>query len=296
MQTFSQYAATRLLREHSARTLTFGGVAVKAGTIQTFAGVDLITGMPVLIYTLPERPPPIPEVYSEFIPGILETGFEREIGYVVASSAPGYAPPKPTLSRPRLEWLARVSAQAMSDAHAVNLIHGNLEPAHFLMSGDHLMLEGWGLPWGEAHADYRAPEGGTSAAADVFAWARSLQSLGRGNARVMLEGELGRWIAHGLNPKPQDRPTAQEMLMAVAKLLNRDAKPTAPQTITSTEQNLRALEETLARELPPVPETPITLEPSTALQPEAVLPAPLEETTAPLTERDETPEFRIGSV
>jgi hypothetical protein len=323
MRTFSQYAATRLLREHPARTLVFGGVAVKAGAIQTFAGVDLITGMPVLIYTLPERPAPIPEVYSESIPAILETGFEHELGYVVAASAPGYAPLKPTLSQPRLEWLATASASALADAHLGGLHHGNLEPAHFLVSADHLMLEGWGLPWGEALPDYRAPEGETSAAADVFAWARSLQMLGRGNPRLMLTGEMGRWIAHGLNPKPQDRPTAQEMVMALEKLLQREGKAqsqglvktldartlearslesrvaAASQTQgdepTDTERKLRALEAELSKELPPLEPNaePITLEPSTVLEP-LMPPAPpaLEEAQEELPTRDETTEAR----
>ncbi|NJO38135.1 MAG: hypothetical protein HC871_11640, partial [Rhizobiales bacterium] len=66
--------------------------------------------------------------------------------------------------------------------------------------------------------------------------------------------------------------------------------------ISSTEQNLRTLEETLARELPPVPETPITLEPSTALQPEVALLAPLEETGEPRLEREEVVEPRVGGV
>ena len=318
MRTFAQYAATRLLREHPARTLTFGGVAVGAGAIQTFAGVDLITGMPVMIYTMPERPAQIPQVYSDSIPAILEVGFEHELGYVVAATAPGFVPLKPTLSRPRLEWLARVSALALADAHAVGLHHGNLEPAHFLASIDQLMLEGWGLPWGEAEADYRAPEGGTSAAADVFAWARSLQALGRGNPRLMLNGEMGRWIAHGLNPKPQDRPTAQEMVMALEKLLEREAAPdsTAPNTTEpsssshaapnspalSSEEKLRELEQQLTLELPPVADTPIILEPSTVfgvlkqpiLEPVVIpAPVPLEEATEPLPLRVEaTPETR----
>ena len=327
MRTFAQYAATRLLREHPARTLTFGGVAVSAGAIQTFAGVDLITGMPVMIYTMPERPAEIPQVYSDSIPTILEVGFEHELGYVVAASAPGFGPLKPTLSWPRLEWLARISASALADAHAVGLHHGNLEPAHFLASSDQLMLEGWGLPWGDPQADYRAPEGGTSAAADVFAWARSLQALGRGNPRLMLTGEMGRWIAHGLNPKPQDRPTAQEMVMALEKLLKREAAlsrdPTEPvvssdvaltspnlgspalsspvlnSPVLSSEQKLRDLEQQLTLELPPLEDTSITLEPSTALEASpplesalAVTPTP---TPVPLEEATEALPLRVES-
>ncbi len=219
MQTFSQYAATRLLRSSSARAQTFGGIALKTGDIQTFAGIDLITGMPVFIYTMPEKPSAIPEVFSEYIPSILEFGFEHDLGFVVTSSAPGYTPLKPILTQVRLEWLVRASSRALADAHSVGLIHGNLEPSHFFACGDHLLLEGWGLPWGEASPDYKAPETNISLATDVFAWARSITMFGKGKPRLMLDGEFGRLVGHCLNPRPSERPTAQELVLALEQVL-----------------------------------------------------------------------------
>ncbi len=227
MQTFSQYAATRLLREHPARAQVFGGIALKTGNIQTFAGIDLITGMPVFIYTMPEKPSAIAEVYSEHIPTILEFGFEHELGFLVTSSAPGYTPIKPILTKQRLEWLVRASSRALADAHSVGLIHGNLEPAHFFACDDHLLLEGWGLPWGKANPDYQAPETNISLATDVFAWARSITMFGKGKPRLMLEGEFGRLIGHCLNPRPSERPTAQELVLALEQVLP-PRQPTHP--------------------------------------------------------------------
>ena len=227
MQTFSQYAATRLLREHPARAQTFGGIAIKTGSVQTFAGIDLITGMPVFIYTMPEKPSAIAEVYSEFIPTVLEFGFEHNLGFVITGSAPGYTPLKPILTQARLEWLVRSSSRALADAHAVGLIHGNLEPAHFFASGDHLLLEGWGLPWGQANADYQAPETNISLATDIFAWARSVTMFGKGKPRLMLDGEFGRLIGHCLNPRPSERPTAQELVLALEQVLP-PRNPTPP--------------------------------------------------------------------
>lgn len=220
MQTFSQYAATRPLRSSSSGTAIGAGTAV-AESIQTFAGVDVVTGMPVIVYTLPEQPPSIPEVISESIPVVLETGMQGETGFVVVSSAPGYLPLRLGLSQVRLEWLTRVSAKALSDAHAGGLVHGDFNPNHFFVQGDHLLLEGWGLNWQDTQADFTPPEGQGTAAADVFAWARTMQAFGKGDPRKLLDGEMGRLIGHCLNPKPQERPTALELVIALEQVIGK---------------------------------------------------------------------------
>jgi serine/threonine protein kinase len=213
MQTFSQYAATRPLRSPG------GTIAVQDGLIQTYAGVDVVTGMPVIVYTMPGQPPSIAEVINESIPVVLETGMQNETGFVVVSSAPGYLPLRLGLSQVRLEWLTRTSAKALSDAHAGGLVHGDLNPSHFFVQGDHLLLEGWGLGWQNAQADFTPPEGQGEAAADVFAWARTIQAFGKGDPRKLLDGEMGRLIGHCLNPKPQERPTALELVIALEQVI-----------------------------------------------------------------------------
>jgi hypothetical protein len=271
MQTFSQYAATRLLRSHTARAQTFGGIALQTGDIETHAGVDLITGMPVFIYTMPEKPQAIPEVYSESIPAMLEVGFEHGLGFLVTASAPGYTPLKPVLTQPRLEWLVRASSRALADAHAGGLQHGNLEPSHFFASADHLLIEGWGLPWGTAHPDYQAPETNISFATDVFAWACSISTFAKGKPRVLPEGEFGRLIGHCLNPRPSERPTAQELVLALEQVLP-PRSPNAPD-IAQTALELSATEyletersseapikRTKPLEIPTKPELPAVLQ------------------------------------
>jgi hypothetical protein len=240
MQTFSQYAATRLLRSHTARAQSFGGIALQTGNIETCAGIDLITGMPVFIYTMPEKPQAIPEVYSEAIPTVLEVGFEHDLWFLVTSSAPGFTPLKPILTQPRLEWLVRASSRALADAHSGGLQHGNLEPSHFYASADHLLLEGWGLPWGAAQPDYQAPETNISFATDVFAWARCMTMFGKGKPRLMLDGEFGRLIGHCLNPRPSERPTAQELVLALEQVL--PPRTSNPQDIAQTALELSATE------------------------------------------------------
>jgi hypothetical protein len=220
MQTFSQYAATRPLRSSSSGTAIGAGTAV-AESIQTFAGVDVVTGMPIIVYTMPGQPPSIAEVISESIPVVLETGIQNDTGFVVVSSAPGYLPLRLGLSQVRLEWLTRVSAKALSDAHDGGLVHGDFNPNHFFVQGDHLLLEGWGLNWQNTQPDFTPPEGQGEAAADVFAWARTMQAFGKGDPRKLLDGEMGRLIGHCLNPKPQERPTALELVIALEQVIGK---------------------------------------------------------------------------
>jgi hypothetical protein len=220
VETFGQYAATRPLREHPVAPREAGGVITEAGLIRTFMGVDLVTGMPVIVYTMPAPAPRFAEMYSEHLPAILERGESEGVGYVIVASAPGYAPLKPTLSEPRLHWLARCSVKTLFDAHSVGLVHTRLQPEHFYAQGDHLFIEGFGLPWADEQSPYRAPEGSGQPPADVFAWARSMNTFGKGDPGKLIDGELGRLIGHCLNSKPRERPTAGELVLALEQILN----------------------------------------------------------------------------
>jgi hypothetical protein len=225
------------LREHPlAATASSGGVLVQDGMVRTFIGVDLITGMPVIVYTMPGPAPRLPEVYSEHLPAMLERGQRDGMGYLIFASAPGYAPLKPTLPEPRLHWLARSSARALMDAHAVGLIHRHLRPEHFYAQGDHLFIEGFGLPWSDNSSDtpdvYRAPEGPDQAPADVYAWARCMNTFASNNPGITQDGELGHLIGHCLNLKARERPTAGELVMALEQILSpKTASVVAPAAV-----------------------------------------------------------------
>jgi hypothetical protein len=231
VETFGQYAATRPLREHPVAPRESGGVITEAGLIRTFMGVDLVTGMPVIVYTMPAPAPRFAEMYSEHLPAILERGEHDGIGYVIVASAPGYAPLKPTLSEPRLHWLARCSVKTLFDAHSVGLVHTHLQPEHFYAQGDHLFIEGFGLPWADEQGPYRAPEGSGQPPADVFAWARAMNMFGKGDPSKLIDGELGKLIGHCLNSKPRERPTAGELVLALEQILNPKALSARPEHV-----------------------------------------------------------------
>jgi hypothetical protein len=256
MQTFSQYAATRPLRSSSSGMAIGAGTAV-AENIQTFAGVDVVTGMPVIVYTMPGQPPSIAEVISESIPVVLETGIQDQTGFVVVSSAPGYLPLRLGLSQVRLEWLTRVSAKALSDAHAGALVHGDFNPSHFFVQGDHLLLEGWGLNWQDTQPDFTPPEGQGEAAADVFAWARTMQAFGKGDPRKLLDGEMGRLIGHCLNPKPQERPTALELVIALEQVIGKKTLKPEVKTVHLDQQGDSAIKSEKFENTQPVVTEPL---------------------------------------
>ena len=238
MDVYGHYAATRLLLEHDFRDAPPPGagetnVAV-ATAIRCHAGLDLITGMPILIYLLPAPSNPMHEVYSEHLPALLETGSRGETTYVVMASAPGYVQLRPTLTETRLHWFARSSARAILDAHIAGVSHGALSPAHVFAQGDHLFVAGFGLPWADTPSSYRAPEGVGEFPADVFAWARTVQHYGNGDPGSALPGDFGKLVGHCLHDDPRERPTAGELVMALEQVLS-GASPWSPPARTQSE-------------------------------------------------------------
>jgi hypothetical protein len=232
---YGHYAATRLLLEHDLRDATPPGtgeshIAV-ATAIRCHAGLDLITGMPILIYLLPEAVQ-MHEIYSEYLPALLETGTRGETTYIVMASAPGYVQLRPTLTETRLHWFSRSSARAILDAHIAGVSHGALSPAHVFAQGDHLFVAGFGLPWAETASVYRAPEGAGEFPADVYAWARTVQHYGSGDPSAALPGDFGKLVGHCLHGDPRERPTAGELVMALEQVLS-GASPWLPPARTS---------------------------------------------------------------
>ncbi len=239
MDVYGHYAATRLLLEHDLRDATPPGTgenksAIAVATaIRCHAGLDLITGMPILIYLLPEAVQ-MHEIYSEYLPALLETGTRGETTYVVMASAPGYVQLRPTLTETRLHWFSRSSARAILDAHIAGVSHGALSPSHVFAQGDHLFVAGFGLPWAETASVYRAPEGAGEFPADIYAWARTVQHYGSGDPSAALPGDFGKLIGHCLHDDPRERPTAGELVMALEQVLS-GASPWSPPARTQPE-------------------------------------------------------------
>lgn len=144
----------------------------KAG-VATYRGVDPITGLPVLIYRFRGQPARgLMRLDSGFVPRLLgwrdDDGDGEGVLVVAWSSA--YVP----FSGPFDNAQLLDSARALAEAAAVGVGHGSLGPDRFLLAGDSLVIEGFGLPWGG-----EAAAGGT---ADITAWAATVRKLGHSGA------------------------------------------------------------------------------------------------------------------
>lgn len=184
--------------------------------VTTFRGVDPLTGLPVLIYEFEgEANPNLEALESEHIPGILAITKDQAVNQVVVAYASGYAP----LAQPLgdLEGLLIGSAQALADAAAAGVPHGDIKPERFWVSGEHVLVEGFGLPWqiGE----------GASLEGDVKNWAESLRSV-LSATPPELDGLLRRCTGDA-----GARPTAAELLSDVKGL-------ELESTVASTDQPL----------------------------------------------------------
>ena len=177
--------------------------------VNTYEGVDSLTGLPVLIYQYIGRNlATLMNLESENIPGILASQQDGEQAQVVVAYSKNYR----SLSVPislDINKLLVGSARALKDAAQAGIVHGDIRPARFMASGDHVLLEGFGMPWQVADDGFRPPEAssGSSFAGDVYAWAKSLLHLSDGQLRHELKGLLNACLA----PNPNERPAASEL-------------------------------------------------------------------------------------
>ncbi|MGL4610225.1 MAG: hypothetical protein ACRCYY_11200 [Trueperaceae bacterium] len=182
--------------------------------VKTYEGLDPLTGLPVLIYEFPGKPDPaLSDLESENIPGVLDTVQEQGKGQVVVAFSRGYKPATKPLELDTLPFVI-ATAQAISDAARAGVIHGDLRPERFLVSSDHVLIEGFGIPWVTTSPHgYSPPEGVANYAGDVYAFGRIMQELCT-DLPVPIKTVLDRCTAR----KPEDRPSAAQLLTALLAL------------------------------------------------------------------------------
>lgn len=181
--------------------------------IKTYEGTDSLTGLPVLVYQFVGRTlPSLMTLESENIPGILASEQDGEMAQVVVAYSKNYRALSVPLQLDTAKLLVG-SARALKDAAQAGIIHGDIKPERFLASGDHVLLEGFGLPWQVSDDAFRPPEAasGSSFAGDAYAWAKSLLALTDGQ----LSPHLKRVLNACLVPDPNERPAASELYSAL---------------------------------------------------------------------------------
>lgn len=187
------------------------------GGVLTFEGVDPLTGLPVLIYRFVGAPQAaLRHLESENIPGLLGIAKDGEFTQVAVAYSRDYRPlASPSQLAPAI--VLRDSARALRDAAEAGVLHGDICPARFLASATHLLLEGFGIPWQLDDGEYRAPElrNEASYAGDVYAWAKSLLSLG-----LALSERQRELLARCLHEDPEVRPTAEAIYRALTAELD----------------------------------------------------------------------------
>jgi serine/threonine protein kinase len=181
--------------------------------VKTHQGLDPLTGLPVLIYEFAGKPDPaLADLESENIPGVLETLLEGGNGQVVVAYSRGYTVASRPLKMPALRFVLE-GAQALSDAARAGVIHGDLRPERFLIGGNHVLVEGFGISWVSTPHPYSPPEGVASYAGDVYAFGKIMQELAP-DLPVPMKTLLDRCLAR----KPEDRPSAAQLLTALVAL------------------------------------------------------------------------------
>lgn len=181
--------------------------------VKTHQGLDPLTGLPVLIYEFSGKPDPaLADLESENIPGVLETFFETGKGQVIVAYSRGYVVASKPLTMPTLRFVIEC-ARALSDAARAGVIHGDLRPERFLIGENHVLVEGFGIPWVSTPHAYSPPEGVASYAGDVYAYGKIMQEFAP-ELPVPIKTLLDRCLTR----KPEDRPSPAQLLTALIAL------------------------------------------------------------------------------
>jgi hypothetical protein len=191
-------------------------VYLEQGDVTTYHGRDPLTGLPVLIYRFPGVPQSSTEHFeSGNIPGVLETSFDGKAGQVVVAFSDDY---KPFVAHQEIDPLEVVLAAAgtLRDASRAGVLHGDINPRRFLRAKQHLLIEGYGIPWKPIDETFLAPEhrGIASYAADVYSLAKSLLTL----LNQHLPEAIQELLTSCLAKDPTQRPTSEELHDALSVL------------------------------------------------------------------------------
>lgn len=164
--------------------------------VSTWQALDRITGLPALVYSLPreQKMPKLPP--SPLLLPYTDAGAQDKRGYVAADLPPTAQPCQDAA------LMAEQGLRALMALHESGTVHGAVTPAQFWEDGGQLLLAGAALPWSELPEPYRAPEGGRSQAADLYAFGVTLLRL----------GPLPEGLSDLLSPYPAQRPSARDAL------------------------------------------------------------------------------------
>ena len=190
------------------------------GGVQTFAGRDVVNGLPVRLYSFVGEPT-LKEgaLKSDFIPPVLSSSFyrarrrgrQRLFGRIQKVEGSGYA-------APRRGAFAANRRRARRRGQA-GVVHGDLSPERIFFDREggksgRFVLEGYGVPWPVRPSEFSAPEriSGPSFAGDIFSWARTVKHLSG-----PLPGDLRDLLDRCLNADPGARPHAHELRLALER-------------------------------------------------------------------------------
>jgi len=226
----SAVAATRVGKyQLSGQTHQVGGVPA-------YASIDLASGMPVTIYVYdPDgSAEKVTRLFSFGIPGVLDQGVDQAgRGYLVVPAVTEFPVLEPgTLTEAIAAAFGAQALEAMEAAAGVSLVHGAITPGVWRRNGQHLLLEGYGLPGLAEDDGYRAPEvrvrGDVTVASDIYAWARCLNALVTGAPQDGVSGALAAVIEPCLAVNPEERPSLHRLLPEVLALSGQ-----SPQSLAS---------------------------------------------------------------
>ena len=178
----------------------------KAG-VKIYTGLDPLTGLPVRCYEfLGSAVTDAELLISPHIPDILVSCTQETKVQVFTNHLSNYKIIQPPITVKQTEAFLLDTAQALSDAATLRIVHGGICPERFLFDGAQFYIEGYGVYWEKTEEFYYPDE--QSLEADIYAWAISVKEVVGNNIPKQIDSIITSCLAKD----PEERPNAKKLL------------------------------------------------------------------------------------
>ena len=184
-----------------------GNLLSEEAGVKIYKGLDPLTGLPVRCYEFSGTAIDDAELLSSpHIPDILASYYQDNQVWVFTNNLENCKIVESYIAKKQTEAFLLDTAQALSDAALLNIVHGGISPKRFLSDGMQFYIEGYGVRWGKTIDSYYPDE--QSLKGDIYAWAISVKEIVENTFPKPVESVINLCLAE----TPSVRPSAQALL------------------------------------------------------------------------------------
>ncbi len=196
-----------------------GNLLSEEAGVKIYKGLDPLTGLPVRCYEFSGNAIDDAELLSSpHIPDILASYAQDNQAWVFTSDLDNCKIVESYIAVRQTEAFLLDTAQALSDAALLNIVHGGICPKRFLSDGVQFYIEGYGVRWGKTINSYYPNE--QSLKDDIYAWAISIKEIVGNTFPKPVESVINLCLAETSNVRPSAQALLEKLSSAYFYLSN----------------------------------------------------------------------------